>query len=218
MGIANAGASGGGFPTTDIDTSSELITLVTDETGTGKLVFATSPTLITPLLGTPTSGVLTNCTGYPLTSLAGDEASYNRLYKSVTDLTTSQISTLNSLPVQLVAGTANKITWPEVCIIDYTFGTSAFATARNINLQYGTSLEQLTPNFNSDNSFTSASGSTLTIWTCHQIGSDSINIINARNFIGDNIRLYAQTGDFSAVGTQTGTAKVILYYRILDIA
>jgi hypothetical protein len=35
-------------------------------TGSGAVVRATSPTLITPLLGTPTSGVLTNCTGLPL--------------------------------------------------------------------------------------------------------------------------------------------------------
>lgn len=37
-------------------------------TGTGSPVLATSPTLVTPLLGTPTSGVLTNCTGLPLTT------------------------------------------------------------------------------------------------------------------------------------------------------
>lgn len=37
-------------------------------TGTGNYVKATSPSLITPLLGTPTSGVLTNCTGLPLTT------------------------------------------------------------------------------------------------------------------------------------------------------
>jgi hypothetical protein len=35
---------------------------LTDETGSGSAVFATSPTLVTPLLGTPTSGVLSNCT------------------------------------------------------------------------------------------------------------------------------------------------------------
>ena len=46
-------------------TSANLKTAVTDETGSGALVFATSPTLVTPLLGTPTSGVLTNCTGSP---------------------------------------------------------------------------------------------------------------------------------------------------------
>ena len=37
-------------------------------TGTGAVVLATSPTLVTPLLGTPTSGVLTNATGLPLTT------------------------------------------------------------------------------------------------------------------------------------------------------
>ena len=42
--------------------SSNLLAAVTDETGTGSLVFATSPTLVTPLLGTPTSGNLANCT------------------------------------------------------------------------------------------------------------------------------------------------------------
>ena len=44
-------------------TSAQLAGVISDETGTGDLVFATSPTLVTPLLGTPTSGVLTNCTG-----------------------------------------------------------------------------------------------------------------------------------------------------------
>ena len=48
--------------------SSNLATAVTDETGTGALVFATSPTLVTPILGTPTSGTLTNATGLPLTT------------------------------------------------------------------------------------------------------------------------------------------------------
>ena len=47
-------------------TSAQLATALTDETGTGVNVFATSPTLVTPLLGTPTSGVLTNCTGLPV--------------------------------------------------------------------------------------------------------------------------------------------------------
>ena len=37
-------------------------------TGTGSVVRATSPTLVTPLLGTPQSGVLTSCTGLPLTT------------------------------------------------------------------------------------------------------------------------------------------------------
>lgn len=49
-------------------TSANLRTAVTDETGSGSLVFATSPTFVTPLLGTPTSGTLTNCTGLPVST------------------------------------------------------------------------------------------------------------------------------------------------------
>jgi hypothetical protein len=30
------------------------------------LVFANTPTLVTPVLGTPNSGTLTNCTGLPI--------------------------------------------------------------------------------------------------------------------------------------------------------
>jgi hypothetical protein len=48
--------------------SANLISAVTDETGSGALVFATSPTLVTPALGTPASGVLTNATGLPIST------------------------------------------------------------------------------------------------------------------------------------------------------
>ena len=37
-------------------------------TGSVSVVLSTSPTLVTPLLGTPTSGVLTNCTGLPVST------------------------------------------------------------------------------------------------------------------------------------------------------
>ena len=73
----NAGSVTNGVYTTDKlsalseTTSTELATKISDETGSGSLVFATLPTLVTPLLGTPQSGVLTNCTGYPTSSLSG---------------------------------------------------------------------------------------------------------------------------------------------------
>jgi len=49
-------------------TSANLAAALTDETGTGANVFANSPSLITPILGTPTSGTLTTCTGLPLST------------------------------------------------------------------------------------------------------------------------------------------------------
>jgi len=40
----------------------------TSSTGSGAVVLATSPTLVTPALGTPSSGTLTNCTGLPIST------------------------------------------------------------------------------------------------------------------------------------------------------
>ena len=61
-------------------TSAELLGVISDETGSGSLVFANTPTLVTPVLGTPTSGNLSNCTadgtnavGYRLIPSAGSE-------------------------------------------------------------------------------------------------------------------------------------------------
>ena len=48
--------------------SANLLGALTDETGTGSAVFATSPTLVTPILGTPTSATLTNATGLPIST------------------------------------------------------------------------------------------------------------------------------------------------------
>jgi hypothetical protein len=44
-------------------TSAQLAAALTNETGTGVAVFNDTPTLIAPILGTPTSGVATNLTG-----------------------------------------------------------------------------------------------------------------------------------------------------------
>lgn len=46
--------------------SLQLKGVISDETGSGALVFANSPTFVTPALGTPSSGFLSACTGLPV--------------------------------------------------------------------------------------------------------------------------------------------------------
>lgn len=65
-GVSGLGAGVATFLATP--SSANLAAAVTDETGTGALVFTNSPTLVTPALGTPSAAVLTNATGLPLTS------------------------------------------------------------------------------------------------------------------------------------------------------
>lgn len=49
---------------------------LTGSTGTGAFVGQTSPTLITPDIGTPSAGVLTNCTGLPVAGGGTGRASH----------------------------------------------------------------------------------------------------------------------------------------------
>jgi hypothetical protein len=65
-GVAGLGTGVATFLATP--SSANLAAAVTDETGTGNLVFTNSPTLVTPALGTPSAAVLTNATGLPLTT------------------------------------------------------------------------------------------------------------------------------------------------------
>jgi hypothetical protein len=51
--------------------SSNLEGALTDETGSGSLVFNTSPALVNPDLGTPAAGDLSNCSNFPAASLTG---------------------------------------------------------------------------------------------------------------------------------------------------
>jgi hypothetical protein len=48
--------------------SANLAAAVTGETGSGALVFGTSPSLVTPDLGTPSAATLTNATGLPIST------------------------------------------------------------------------------------------------------------------------------------------------------
>jgi len=78
--------------------SANLASAVTDETGSGALVFATSPTLVTPVLGTPASGTLTNCTGYPVPNTlvsSTSTASLSNTVGSYTALTSASLTGTN---------------------------------------------------------------------------------------------------------------------------
>lgn len=89
--------------------SANLLAAMTDETGSNLLVFNTSPTLVTPLLGTPTSGILTNCTGIvagltagavsTITGLAPDTATTQATQGNITSLGTLTTLTVDDITI-----------------------------------------------------------------------------------------------------------------------
>lgn len=98
-------------------TSANLLASVTNETGTGSLVFSTSPTLITPSLGTPSSLTLTNATGLPAAGVTGTAVviGANTSLTSITGLTGNVITTAGNF--QTTTGLAR-------------FGTASATTPR----------------------------------------------------------------------------------------
>ena len=97
---------------------------VTTKTGTGSVVLSTSPTLVTPLLGTPTSGVATNLTGLPLstgvtgtlpvlnggTGVTTSTGTTNVVLSNSPTLVTPALGTPSALVGTNITGTASGLT------------------------------------------------------------------------------------------------------------
>lgn len=81
-------------------TSANFAAALTNETGTGLVVFNTSPTFITPILGTPASGNLSNCTGIPSGGITGVIPIAN----GGTNASTSSITSFNNITGYTASG------------------------------------------------------------------------------------------------------------------
>ncbi len=94
------------------------------------LVFSTSPTLVTPLLGTPTSGVLTNCTGLPVAG-GGTGIATTTAYSVICAGTTST-GAFQSLAALGTAG--GRLTSAGAGVLpSFKGGNTAFRAYRNTN-------------------------------------------------------------------------------------
>lgn len=105
-------------------TSATLAGTISDETGTGSAVFNVSPTLVSPILGTPTSGNLVNCTGVSLGGISGFGTGVSTFLATPSSANLSAAVTDETGNGSLVFGTSPTIATPAVSNPTITGGGS----------------------------------------------------------------------------------------------
>jgi hypothetical protein len=180
--------------------SANLAAALTDETGSGANVFATSPTLVTPILGTPTSATLTNATGLPLsTGVTGQ-------------LPVANGGTGTATP-NIVAGSNVTVTgtWPNQTIASSSSGGVSYTAVKTANYTAANNEGVLTN--------TTGGAFTVTLPTSPSVGNivlviDSLSQWGTNNLTVDPtalIKIAGNTAGDTLVCDITGATVTLVY-------
>jgi hypothetical protein len=128
-------------------TSAQLAGVISDETGSGALVFATSPTLVTPALGTPSSGNLASTTGYATANLTGAGTGVLTFLATPTSANLATAITDETGSGNLVFSTSPTLTTPVLGVASATsinkVTFTAPATSATLTLANGSTLQTI---------------------------------------------------------------------------
>jgi hypothetical protein len=119
-------------------TSAQLATSLTDETGSGSAVFATSPTLVTPILGVATATSINKVTITQPTTSA-----------TLTLITGSSLITSGAFAITLTSTNTTNVTLPTTGTLATLAGTETL-TNKRITPRTGTTTSSATPAINTD--------------------------------------------------------------------
>jgi hypothetical protein len=204
--------------------SANLAAALTDETGSGANVFATSPTLVTPILGTPTSATLTNATGLPLTTgVTGTLPTAN----GGTNLTSFTANGVVYASSSSALATSSNLTYNGTSTLTITNGNASLTSSGNLFLDAAASstVNLRVSGFAASVSVLSTSDTLFRVGSAEQmrltstglgIGTSSptqkLEVIG--NIIGRTSNAASANSDFRLLsGSYTGNAGTIIVYN-----
>lgn len=163
-------------------TSAQLAGVISDETGTGSLVFANSPVLVTPNLGTPSTLVGTNITGTATSFTASNVTTNANLTGAITSV--GNATSLGSFSSSNLSTALSDKTGTGVNV----FATSPSLVTPDIGVATANTINKVTITAPATGAtLTLADGVTLTV-TANSTISGSV-VTSANNYSGN---LYAQ--------------------------
>jgi len=184
--------------------SANLASAVTGETGSGALVFGTSPTFVTPVLGTPSSGTATNLTGLPPAGVTGTAAILGANTFTALQTLAAGADIASATAVDLTGATGNT-----VVITGTTESTSLTMTAgQQMTLiaaaAWPLTFHATTMNITGGVSYTCAAGDRL------YVAKDVDNVIRVSVLKQDGTSVVAGVASSVAVGNITGAGTGVL--------
>jgi hypothetical protein len=163
---------------------------VTTSTGSGSVVLSTSPTLVTPALGTPSSGNLANCTGYPAGSITGTV--------NLTSQVTGTLPVANGgTGVTTSTGSGNVVLSTSPTLVTPALGTPSSGNLANCTF----------PTLNQSTTGNAATATTATTaGSITNAGGWSITPTGTKlffNYNGTNVGSLDSSGNFVVIGNIT---------------